>query len=77
MSLNVSNFPLCAYKNQIYYTMRINALERYSGPLEQRFSRDQFNIILEQTGLEGIKLSANEPFWCAVGYRCSKEKAIG
>jgi hypothetical protein len=32
--------------------------------------------MMEQAGLERIKLSANEPFWFAVGYSCSKEKVI-
>jgi len=56
--------------------MRADALDRFGTCLEQRFSRDQIKIMMEQTGLERIKLSANEPFWCAVGYKCSKEKVV-
>ena len=56
--------------------MRTGALDRFGTRLEQGFSRDQIKIIMEQADLERIKSLANEPFWRAVGYRCSKEKVV-
>jgi len=77
VGLNVSNIPLSSYRSRSFYTMRTDALDRFGTRLEQRFSRDQIRIIMEQAGLDQIKFSDNEPFWCAVGYRSSKENAVG
>jgi hypothetical protein len=56
--------------------MRTDDLDRFSSRLEQCFSHDQIKIMMEQASFERIKLSTNKPFWCAVGYRCSKEKVV-
>ncbi len=73
--VNVSNFPLSAYRNLSFYTMRTDALDRFGTRLEQRFSRKQIKAMMEQAGLERVEFSASEPFWCAVGYRCTIDKA--
>ncbi len=67
--INVCNFPLSAYRNLSFYTMRTDALDRFGTRLEQRFSREQIRRMMKQAGLEKIVFSDNEPFWCAVGYR--------
>jgi len=74
MDFNVSSVPLSAYRNRSFYTMRTDALDRFGTRLEKRFSRDQIRFMMEQSGLDGIVFSEQEPFWCAVGYKCSKEK---
>ena len=74
--LNVSNFPLSAYRDRSFYTMRTDALDRFGTRLEQRFSREQIKTMMEQAGLERVEFSANEPFWCAVGYRRSIDKVV-
>ena len=74
MGLNISDFPLNAYRSRSFYTMRTDALDRFGTRLEKRFSRDQIKVMMEEAGLERIKFSSTEPFWCAVGYRCSQEK---
>lgn len=74
MGFNVSSLPLSAYRNRSFYTMRTDALDRFGTRLEKRFSRDQIKVMMEEAGLERIKFSSTEPFWCAVGYRCSQEK---
>ena len=73
MGFNVSSLPLSAYRNRSFYTMRTDALDRFGTRLEKRFSRDQIRFMMEQSGLDGIVFSEQEPFWCAVGYKCSKE----
>ena len=67
--LNISNFPLSAYRNLSFYTMRTDAMDRFGTRLEQRFSREQIKTMMEQAGLEKIEFSDNEPFWCAVGLK--------
>lgn len=66
---DVSNFPLSAYRNCSFYTMRTDALDRFGTRLEKRFSREQIKTMMEQAGLEHVKFSSSMPYWCAVGYR--------
>ena len=74
MGFNVSSLPLIAYRNCSFYTMRTDALYRFGTRLEKRFSRNQVQFMMEKSGLNGIVFSEQVPFWCAVGYKCSKEK---
>lgn len=69
LGLDVSNFPLSAYRNCGFYVMRTDALDRFGTHLEQRFTRAEILRMMEQAGLERIEFSNNAPFWCAVGYR--------
>jgi len=72
---NVKNFPLSSYRNRGFYVMRTDALDRFGTHLEQRFTQLEITAMMEQAGLERIEFSNKVPFWCAVGYRCSAEKA--
>ncbi len=74
LNLNVSNFPLSSYKNLSFYTMRTDALDRFGTRLEQRFTRDEIKIMMENAGLENIKFSNSKPYWVAVGYKISEIK---
>jgi len=69
LGLNVGNFPLSAYRNLSFYTMRTDALDRFGTRLEQRFSRKKIEEMMSDANLERVEFSNNEPFWCAVGYR--------
>ncbi len=71
IGFNINNFPLSAYRNLSFYTMRTDALDRFGTRLEQRFSSDEIKVMMENSGLEKVELSDREPFWCAVGYRRS------
>jgi ubiquinone/menaquinone biosynthesis C-methylase UbiE len=71
IGLNLTNFPLSTYRNLSFYTMRTDALDRFGTRLEQRFSREQIQLMMEKAGLERVVFGENEPFWCAVGYRCT------
>jgi ubiquinone/menaquinone biosynthesis C-methylase UbiE len=75
VGINVSNFPLSYYRNMSFYTMRTDALDRFGTRLEQRFSREQIQLMMEKAGLERVVFSKNEPFWCAVGYRSLQNKS--
>ena len=74
--INVDNFPLNAYRNCSFYTMRTDALDRFGTRLEQRFTRTQIKTMMERAGLERVEFSTNQPFWCAVGYRRLTEAAV-
>ncbi|HEY8095864.1 MAG TPA: methyltransferase domain-containing protein [Methylobacter sp.] len=69
VGVNVCNFPLNAYRNCSFYTMRTDALDRFGTRLEQRFTQTEIRKMMEEAGLERIEFSTDQPFWCAVGYR--------
>ena len=59
--------PLQAYRDRDFYVMRTDAYDRFCTRLEQRFSRQQIERMLLDTGFEQIRFSNEPPFWCAVG----------
>lgn len=67
--LDVSGFPLAAYRRLSFYTMRTDALDRFGTRLEQRFSRQQIDTMMTAAGLTDIRFSEREPFWVACGRR--------
>jgi ubiquinone/menaquinone biosynthesis C-methylase UbiE len=69
LGLNVANIPLSSYRQQSFYTMRTDALDRFGTQLEQRFTRKQIQAMMEQAGLERVVFSDGVPYWCAVGYK--------
>jgi SAM-dependent methyltransferase len=69
LGVDVRNFPLSAYRSLSFYTMRTDALDRFGTRLEHRFSRGRIKGMMEGAGLERIRFSEAEPFWCAIGYR--------
>ena len=68
-TLNVSNFPLTWYRNEPFYIMRTDALDRFGTRLEQRFTKDEISQMLIKTGFEKIKFSDREPFWTVLAYK--------
>ena len=66
--MNVSTFPLSAYRNYGFYVMRTDALDRFGTRLEQRFTKNEIKQMMESSGLKDITFSEKSPFWCAVGY---------
>ena len=71
IGLNVNNIPLSAYRCCSFYTMRTDSLDRFGTRLEQRFTKDQIQKMMEVAGLENITFSNDVPYWCAVGTRKS------
>ena len=67
VGMNVGSFPLSFYRNRSFYTMRTDALDRFGTMLENRFSRQKIKQMMAAAGLENIRFSEKEPFWCAVG----------
>ena len=65
---NVENFPLSQYRNNSFYTMRTDALDRFGTRLERRFTKAEMKEMMERSGLENITFSETS-FWTAVGYK--------
>ncbi len=68
LGLNVETFPLSQYRNNSFYTMRTDALDRFGTSLEKRFTKAEIQTMMENCGLENIKFSETS-FWTAVGYK--------
>ena len=69
LGLPVKSWPLNAYRNGSYYTMRTDALDRFGTKLEQRFTRGEIEAMMRAAGLENIVFSDKQPFWVACGKR--------
>ncbi|PYT00016.1 MAG: SAM-dependent methyltransferase [Acidobacteria bacterium] len=65
---NIENFPLSQYRNNSFYTMRTDALDRFGTRLERRFTKAEMKEMMERSGLENITFNQTS-FWTAVGYK--------
>lgn len=65
--VDVSNFPLGAYRYRSFYSMRTDSLDRFGTRLEQRFSRAEIEGMMAAAGLEKVRISEEPPFWVACG----------
>lgn len=69
VGLPVENIPLSSYRNNSFYTMRTDSLDRFGTRLEQRFTRQEIEAMMLAAGFEDVVFSETVPFWCAVGRR--------
>lgn len=66
-----ANFPLRAYRNLSFYTLRTDALDRFGTRLEQRFTRDEIREMMAEAGLEQVTFREDLPFWVACGRKAA------
>ncbi len=66
---DVSTWPLSAYRNFSFYTMRTDALDRFGTRLEKRFTQAQIRRALENAGFRTISFSDEVPFWTSIAYK--------
>jgi hypothetical protein len=66
--MNVAYLPLSQYRNNSFYVMRNDALDRFGTRLEKRFSKTEIQTMMQRCGLENITFSTTS-FWTAVGYK--------
>lgn len=64
-----SGVPLSYYRKHSFYTLRTDSRDRFGTPLEQRFTKQQIQSMLEAAGLKGVVFSDKAPYWCAVGFK--------
>jgi ubiquinone/menaquinone biosynthesis C-methylase UbiE len=69
IGVSIHSWPLSAYHNRSFYSMRTDALDRFGTKLEKRFTKEQIQSMMENGGLERIQFSPHTPFWCAVGFK--------
>jgi SAM-dependent methyltransferase len=68
---NVSNIPLSTYRNQPFYTLATDALDRFGTKLEQRFTKSEIIKMMHDAGFENIEFNDPDPGWICVGYKKS------
>ena len=61
--------PLSYYGDKSMTILRNDSLDRFGTPLEQRFSKQEINIMMEKSGLTDMVFSQNAPYWHAMGYK--------
>lgn len=59
--------PLSYYVNKSFFVIRNDALDRFGTPLEQRFSKDEIERMMRDSGLVDIRFSNKTPYWHVVG----------
>lgn len=69
LGLNINHFPLSAYRNKSFYTMKTDAFDRFATRLEHRFSKVEIEDMMKEAGLKNIKFSDSVPFWVAIGQK--------
>ena len=65
----VDNIPLSFYKDCSFYTMRTDSRDRFGTPLEKRFTKDQIQTMMRESGFNNIEFRDSDPFWCVVGIK--------
>lgn len=65
-------WPLAYYRDRDFYVLRTDALDRFGTRLEQRFTRRRIEEMLTKAGFADIAFSGTAPFWCAVGFKRSR-----
>jgi len=59
--------PLSYYCDKSFYIIRNDVLDRFGTPLEQRFTRQEIENMMQQAGLGEIRFSEHQPYWHAIG----------
>lgn len=66
LEIDVSNIPLSDYRKKPLYFLRTDALDRFGTTLEKRFTKDEIEKMLIETGFSNIKFSDSTPYWVVV-----------
>jgi SAM-dependent methyltransferase len=69
LGLNVAGMPLSFYRHSSVQSLRTDSRDRLGTPLEHRFTRSEIDAMMTTAGLENIRFSTGEPYWCAVGIK--------
>jgi ubiquinone/menaquinone biosynthesis C-methylase UbiE len=68
---HVEAFPLAAYRDRSFYTIRTDALDRFGTRVEHRFTRQEIVEMMQAAGLEDIRFREDVPYWTACGRKAA------
>jgi SAM-dependent methyltransferase len=60
--------PLAPYRDRSLYMMRTDSLDRFGTSVERRYTRAEAIALMTGAGLERVRVSDSEPYWCLLGY---------
>jgi ubiquinone/menaquinone biosynthesis C-methylase UbiE len=69
LGINVEHYPLSFYRNRSIYVMQTDALDRFGTSLERRFTKEEIQRMMEESGLQNIVFNEGPPYWVAVGIK--------
>ena len=69
IGFDVTNIPISSYKNNSFYTMQTDSLDRFGTRLEHRFTKKEIFEMMKDSGLTDIKFSKKTPYWVAIGIK--------
>jgi ubiquinone/menaquinone biosynthesis C-methylase UbiE len=69
LGYSIHSWPLSNYRNQSFYSLKTDALDRFGTKLEKRFTKLEITEMMKKSGLKDIKFSQNAPFYSAVGFK--------
>ncbi len=72
IGLEFKNFPLRFYRKSSLYVMRTDSRDRFGTPFEKRYSKNEINKMMKDSGLERIQFKNSVPFWTVIGYKKNK-----
>ena len=65
----IKKIPLSYYSGKSFNIIRNDALDRFGTPLEQRFSKKEIIVMMQNAGLSELHFSTGEPYWHMTGQR--------
>lgn len=69
IGFSVHSWPLSDYRKQSFYSLKTDALDRFGTKLEKRFTRQDIEQMMQNSGLEVFEFSSHAPFYCVVGIK--------
>lgn len=63
---DVDAMPLSAYRDQPFYVLRTDALDRFGTQLEKRYTKLEIERLLLDAGFNDVTFNDEWPYWCAV-----------
>lgn len=65
---DVGRIPLSSYRDQPFYVMKTDSLDRFGTRLEKRYTRAEITKMLEGAGFHDVRFNDDWPFWCATAW---------
>lgn len=63
---DVDTMPLSSYRDQPFYVLRTDALDRFGTGLEKRYTKSEIKGLLSDAGFGQVSFNEEWPYWCAM-----------
>lgn len=69
MNKSTQRIPLSYYADKTFKILYNDTIDRFSAPIENRYSREQIREWYKRVGIAGCIIPDARPYWCAYGER--------